>query len=180
MSNISWRNVVVIATLIAAIVSCKSYKNISYETIYKGREKTLKGVINRQVIESDTSFPCFKTNMAYGTIDSNTINTFKTKADKFNIIIFGGTWCEDTQNLLPRFYKLIEASGYPEKKILLLGVDRKKYTIDSLNVKYKITNVPTFIIMHKGKEFGRVVEYGTKGDINLELADIVNKIPIKN
>ena len=163
MSNISWRNVVVIATLIAAIVSCKSYKNISYETIYKGREKTLKGVINRQVIESDTSFPWFK-----------------TKADKFNIIIFGGTWCEDTQNLLPRFYKLIEASGYPEKKILLLGVDRKKYTIDSLNVKYKITNVPTFIIMHKGKEFGRVVEYGTKGDINLELADIVNKIPIKN
>ena len=59
----------------------------------------------------------------------------------------------------------------------MLGVDRKKNTIDSLNIKYKITNVPTFIVIHKGKEVGRVVEYGTKGDVNKELADIVNTIP---
>ena len=177
MNKISLKNIVAFAILIVTILSCNSYKHLNYETIYKGREKTLKGVINRQVIESDTAFAWFKTNMAYGTINENSINTFKSKADKFNVIVFGGTWCEDTQNLLPRFYKLIAASGYPENKVLLLGVDRMKNTIDSLNVKYKITNVPTFIIMHKGKEVGRVVEYGTKGDINNELADIVNTIP---
>ncbi|MEI6184671.1 MAG: thioredoxin family protein [Bacteroidota bacterium] len=160
-----------------ALISCNSYRHVQYETIYKGKEKTLKGVLNRAVIESDTTFPWFKENMKWGTIDENTINTFKTKADKFNLIVFGGTWCEDTQNILPKFYKLIAASNYPEKKILLLGVDRKKNTIDSLNVQYKITNVPTFIVMHKGKEVGRVVEYGTKGDVNKELADIVNTIP---
>jgi len=158
------------------LLSCTSYKHVRYETIYKGNEKTLKGVINRQVIESDTAFGWFKENMKWGNVDADAINIFKTKADKFNVIIFGGTWCEDTQNILPKFYKLVDASNYPEQKILLLGVDRKKNTIDSLNVQYKITNVPTFIIMHKGKEVGRVVEYGTKGDVNKELADIVNTI----
>lgn len=158
-------------------ISCNSYKHVQYETIYKGKEKTLKGVLNRSVIESDTAFPWFKENMKWGNNDANTINTFKTKADKFNLVVFGGTWCEDTQNILPKFYKLIAESNYSEKKILMLGVDRKKNTIDSLNVQYKITNVPTFIVMHKGKEVGRVVEYGTKGDVNKELADIVNTIP---
>jgi len=158
------------------LLSCTSYKHVRYETIYKGNEKTLKGVINRQVIESDTAFGWFKENMKWGNVDADAINIFKTKADKFNVIIFGGTWCEDTQNILPKFYKLVDASNYTEQKILLLGVDRKKNTIDSLNVQYKITNVPTFIIMHKGKEVGRVVEYGTKGDVNKELADIVNTI----
>ncbi len=158
-------------------ISCNSYKHVQYETIYKGKEKTLKGVLNRSVIESDTAFPWFKENMKWGNNDANTINTFKTKADKFNLVVFGGTWCEDTQNILPKFYKLIAESNYSEKKILMLGVDRKKNTIDSLNVQYKITNVPTFIVMHKGIEVGRVVEYGTKGDVNNELADIVNTIP---
>jgi len=163
--------------VILLIVSCNSYKHVQYETIYKGKEKTLKGVLNRQVIESDTAFGWFKENMKWGTIDDATINTFKTKSSKFKLIVFGGTWCEDTQNILPKFYKLIEVSGYPESNILMLGVDRKKNTIDSLNIKYKITNVPTFIVIHKGKEVGRVVEYGTKGDVNKELADIVNTIP---
>ncbi len=176
MSNIKLLFLFIIILYSITIISCNSYQHTQFETIYKGKEKTLKGVINRQIIESDTSFPWFKTNITWGTIDTNTINTFKTKANKFNVIVFGGTWCEDTQNLLPRFYKLVEVSGFPEKKILLLGVDRKKNTIDSLNVRYKITNVPTFIVIHNRKEVGRVVEYGTKGDINKELAEIVNTI----
>ncbi len=172
------RNILLVTVLLSLIIfSCNPYKQVQYETIYKGKEKTLKGVLNRSVIESDTAFPWFKENMKWGNNDANTINTFKTKANKFNLIVFGGTWCEDTQNILPKFYKLIAESNYPEKKILLLGVDRKKNTIDSLNVQYKITNVPTFIVMHKGKEVGRVVEYGAKGDVNKELADMVNTIP---
>ena len=61
--------------VILLIVSCNSYKHVQYETIYKGKEKTLKGVLNRQVIESDTAFGWFKENMKWGTIDDATINT---------------------------------------------------------------------------------------------------------
>jgi len=60
-------------------------------------------------------------------------------------VIFGGTWCEDTQNLLPLFYKLIEQSKYPKRKITLVGVDREKKSGNDLSEKYKITNVPTLL-----------------------------------
>jgi len=165
------------ACILLSIIACNPYRKVSYTTTVNSKEKILKGVINRKVIEADTAFGWFKENMKWGKTDDDAVNTFKTKADKFNIIIFGGTWCEDTQNILPKFYKLVDESGYPDKKILLLGVDRKKNTIDSLNLKYKITNVPTFIVMHHRKEVGRVVEYGTKGDAMKELAEIVNSIP---
>ena len=67
----------------------------------------------------------------------------------------------------------MNASGYPESRISLIAVDRKKQTIHNLNKQYNITNVPTFIVLKDGKEVGRVVEYGTEGDITKELGKIV-------
>ena len=92
------------------------------------------------------------------------------------MIVFGGTWCEDTQNLLPQFYNLIDASKYPEKSIELIAVNKQKETISDLHKKYKIENVPTFIVMKDGKEIGRVVEYGKEGDITKELGNIVRNM----
>jgi thiol-disulfide isomerase/thioredoxin len=89
------------------------------------------------------------------------------------MVVFGGTWCEDTQNLLPKFYQLVNASGYPQSKISLIAVDRKKQTINDLSKIYNISNVPTFIVLKDGKEVGRVVEYGKEGDITKELGKIV-------
>jgi thiol-disulfide isomerase/thioredoxin len=93
------------------------------------------------------------------------------------MIVFGGTWCEDTQNLLPMFYKLINQSNYPEKRITLVGVDRQKQSGNDLSAKYNIKNVPAFIVLkNDGTEVGRVVEYGKGEGIDNELAEIVNSI----
>jgi thiol-disulfide isomerase/thioredoxin len=81
-----------------------------------------------------------------------------------NFIVFGGTWCEDTQNLLPQFYKLQELTGMKEDRIVFFGVDRDKKTIDNIAQTFNITNVPTIIVMKDGKEAGRVVEYGSSGN----------------
>ncbi len=91
------------------------------------------------------------------------------------MVVFGGTWCHDSQNLLPVFYRLIDKSGFPDSKITLIGLDRDKTAPDNLTKTYNVTNVPTFIVMHNGKEIGRVVEYGEEGAIDKELGDIVTK-----
>ena len=84
-----------------------------------------------------------------------------------------GTWCEDSKNLLPVFYRLVDKSDYPDSRITLVGVDRAKTAPKNLHTKYKITNVPTFIVIRNGKEIGRVVEYGKTGSIDKELGGIV-------
>lgn len=157
-------------------MSCNPFPAVSYQVIANEKEKTLKGVINKQIIQADTSFTWFKTNYKYAQVDKSAVQVFKQKSGLFSLLVFGGTWCHDTQNLLPIFYKLIDESHYPEKKICLLGVDRQKESIEGYKQKYNITNVPTFIVLHKGKEVGRVVEYGSMGAIDKELAQIVQSI----
>jgi len=163
--------------IIVLFISCThSKKAVNYTTTKDGSRTVLKGIINRSIIENDTTFKWFKENMKYGMPDAAAVEAFKNKQDAFSLIVFGGTWCEDTQNLWPRFFQLIDKSGFPEKKIQLITVDLKKHTINNLHSQFAIQNVPTFIVMHRGKEIGRVVEYGTMGDITKELGAIVNGI----
>ena len=170
------KNVVIICSLFF-MVSCSTTQKINYITISNAKEKTLQGVINRNIIASDTSFKWFKNNYNHANPNANAVEVFRTRKNDFSLMVFGGTWCEDTQNLLPLFYKLIDKSEYPEKKITLVGVNREKKSGNELSTIYSIINVPTFIVLNKkGKEVGRVVEYGKYNEIDKELAEIVSSI----
>lgn len=72
----------------------------------------------------------------------------------------------------PKFFKLVEESGFPENRIVMYGVDRSKKTSGSLAGDYKVINVPTIIVMKDGKEIGRVVEYGKTGKWDKDFAEI--------
>lgn len=164
------------ASIALVLLACSSTKQIGktdYEVIKDSETKILKGTLTRSLIENDTSFAWFKQNMQYGSVDQYAADVFKQKADQFSIIVFGGTWCHDTQNLLPKFYRLIDKSGFPANKITLIGVDRAKTAPNGLHTKWNILNVPTFIIIKDGKEAGRVVEYGKTGNIERELGEII-------
>jgi thiol-disulfide isomerase/thioredoxin len=169
---------IAIASAVVFIACSSSFKttnsNGRYETVKDAETKVLKGYINRAVLVNDTAFKWFNENMKYGQPNQTAVDAFKNNASKFSMIVFGGTWCHDTQNVLPVFYKLVDKSGYPENKITLVAVDRAKTGPDNLHKTYNITNVPTFIVLKDGKEVGRVVEYGKEGAIDKELGEIVN------
>ncbi len=92
------------------------------------------------------------------------------------LVVFMGTWCDDSKNIVPKFYSLLGAAGFPESRVSLIGVDRSKKTISHLTEAFNIINVPTIMVMKDGKEAGRVVEYGKYGLFDKELAEIINSI----
>ncbi len=134
----------------------------------------MKGLLTRADIESDSTFSWFGANYALGRVDAAAVSAFKKNGSDIQMVIFGGTWCEDTQNLLPQFYRLADSSSFPASHITLIGVDRDKKTLDHLSEAFNIINVPTFIVMKEGKEVARIVEYGKYGQIDKELGEIVN------
>ncbi len=146
---------------------------ISYDA--KGR-KVLRGLISRADIENDTAFSWFKKNYNLGRPDASAVAAFKQHAGDFQMLIFGGTWCPDTQNLLPQFYRVADAAGFADSSITLIGVDNDKTTFDNLHKTFHLIDVPTFIVMKNGKEVGRVVEYGESGDAMNELGKIVSSL----
>jgi thiol-disulfide isomerase/thioredoxin len=176
------QSLIAIAIVIIAY-SCASNKQAAtskkfkpYQISYEGNTKILTGLLKRSDLENDKNFPWFKTNLQFGETDTAAISVFKKNASKFNIVILFGTWCEDSQNLVPAFFRLVDKSGFPEENITLIGVDHKKKTLNNLHTAFNLKSVPTFIVMHDGKEVDRVIEYGKYNAIDKDLAEIVASI----
>jgi len=135
--------------------------------------KVLKGVINKYLLINDTSFKWYKTNQAGYLPDTAVLSAFVKEKKNLQFVLFGGTWCDDSQFILPRFFKIQELSEVSEEQISFFGVDRDKKTIGNIAQAFGVTNVPTIIVMKDGKELGRVVEYGKTGKWDEELGAII-------
>jgi len=132
-----------------------------------------QGLVEKTALQQEKSFDWFAQNQKEYTPDSNLVNTLKINKGKVSFLIFGGTWCDDTQFILPKFYKAQQLAGFSDTSIVFFGVDRDKKSIGNLSQLFNIKNVPTIIVMKEGKEVGRVVEYGKTGKWDAELFDLV-------
>ena len=90
--------------------------------------------------------------------------------------MFFGTWCGDSHREVPRLLKILDAVKYPEQRLTLVAVNRKKETPDGEDVPYNIKRVPTIIVQNKyGKEVGRIIESPNSGSLENDLLEILNK-----
>ncbi|RYZ30411.1 MAG: thioredoxin [Chitinophagaceae bacterium] len=135
--------------------------------------KILKGFINKNELAADTAFSWYAQNAKSFTPNADVVKQYSAGKDNINLVVFGGTWCGDTQALLPKFFATTNAAGITDNHITLIGVDRSKKSLFNLTETFAITNVPTFIVMKDGKEVGRVVEYGKTGNPEKEVAEII-------
>lgn len=133
----------------------------------------LNGLISKYALINDTAFNWYATNQQAYTPAPAVLNAMEASKGKYQYLLFGGTWCSDTQFILPKFFKLQEQSGVADKDISFFAVDHNKQTLGNMSTVFKITNVPTIIVLKDGKEVGRVVEYGKTGKWDQELADLL-------
>ncbi|MFS4473006.1 TlpA family protein disulfide reductase [Chryseobacterium sp. T20] len=99
----------------------------------------------------------------------------KEKIGTYDIIVFMGTWCEDSHRDFPRLMKILEAVGYPENKLNIIAVNRKKESPTGDESLYNLQKVPTIILKRYGKEVGRIIEMPTTGYIERDLVQILKK-----
>lgn len=107
-------------------------------------------------------------------LDSTTIEAIKTIKPAYKIVMVGGTWCSDTQELLPKFYKLVEKANI--KDVELYFTDRDKKMPEDIVKKYAVSNIPVFIVFDKnGLEVGRITE-SVKVSIEADLLAILKTV----
>ncbi|BAP31561.1 thioredoxin family protein [Chryseobacterium sp. StRB126] len=99
----------------------------------------------------------------------------KERLASYDIIVFMGTWCEDSHRDFPRLTKILEETGYPEGKMTIIAVNRKKESPTGDESLYNIQKVPTIIVKRYGKEVGRIIEMPTSGYIERDLVEILKK-----
>lgn len=138
----------------------------------KSGGKTLKGILSRELLMSDTSFSWFAENQKGYSPNKDALEGLKKYADSVQLLVFMGTWCEDSHFIIPKLFSLADAAGFKSSNITLVGVDRDKKTLSHLSEALNVTKVPTIIVMRNGKEEGRVVEFGKYGLFDMDLGTI--------
>lgn len=164
-------------------MACSPTKTISADNkltvklyeVLKDRDgsKMLRGILTKEQITKDTSFHWYAENVNLVKPDAASVSAVVAKADKIHVVIFGGTWCDDTHQLLPKYLSLLQAANFPDSHLTLIAVDRAKTTVGNLTDIFHITNVPTCILMKDGKEIGRIVEYGKTTFVDKELGEMI-------
>jgi thiol-disulfide isomerase/thioredoxin len=166
--------------ILTSLLSSITFAQNQYQVLVeRPNEKSLKGIISRDILQSDTSFHWFAENLKGYTPNSDAVTGLKKNADSVQLVVFMGTWCEDSHTIIPKFFSLTDAAGFSKDRITLIGVDREKKTLSHIAEALNITNVPTIIVYQNGIEAGRVIEYGKSGMFDKDLAQILNILPRK-
>ncbi|RRQ46280.1 TlpA family protein disulfide reductase [Chryseobacterium sp. SC28] len=99
----------------------------------------------------------------------------KEKLNSYGLVVFVGTWCEDSHREFPRLIKILENVKYNPERMQIIAVNRKKESPSGEEGLYNISKVPTIIVKKYGKEIGRITEMPETGFLEKDLLNILKK-----
>ncbi len=137
--------------------------------------KTLKGILSIDLLKGDSAFAWMRNDISWYKPNAAAVTNLKTVKDTVQLLVFVGTWCEDSHIVFPQLLKLCTEAGFDFKRITVVGVDRNKTTLGSLCEALGVTKAPTILVLKAGKEMGRVEEFGSSGMYDKDLSEVLLK-----
>jgi thiol-disulfide isomerase/thioredoxin len=136
-------------------------------------EIVLTGEYRFEELYNNSKLPWFQSNFIQYNYNPLTVQQLHKYSDtEIRFVVFGGTWCEDTQNLIPRFYKVVTDAGFQEQNYSLYLLNRQKKSPSGQEEGLNILKLPTIIVYRNGQEIGRIIEVVTR-NIEADLLDIL-------
>lgn len=115
------------------------------------------GWVDRTVFD-DPAYPEFKAVYDTSHVTPEFAELITKVQDEVDVTVFFGMWCSDSKKQIPRFLKIMDLAGIPQRRVKFYALDRSKKSADGLTDYYAIQRVPTFIFLKKDVEVGRIVE----------------------
>lgn len=165
------------AALSLTSVSCSSQKTIVNREVESTTDgKMLLGTQTKSQLQKAPYSEWYTPEFEGYTVDEKAIAELKKeKLSSYNLTVVMGTWCGDSHRHVPRLMKILDAIKFPENKLTIIGVNRKKEAPGGEEGPLNIQFVPTVIVQKYGKEIGRIVENPSSGYIERDLVEILKK-----
>ncbi len=118
----------------------------------------LYGNCDRSGLESGEFGVVFKEFYSIYEPDKAVIAELKRLTSGASILIVLGTWCSDSQEQVPRFFKILDKIRFDRRQVSVICVNSDKEAGDVDISGLDIRKVPTFVIYRDGHEAGRIIE----------------------
>ena len=169
---------ILLSILVVLSLSCTAQNKKRAATLNKDGD--LVGIANKDnFLAEPFKEDWFDFNYDDYELNEDIINSLKPVLNKVTIKAFMGTWCGDSQEQTPVFYKTLDATEFNYQNLEMICVDQDKKTPSNLQKGLKIEHVPTFIFYKEGKEIGRFVEY-PRESVEADMLTIVSGKPYKH
>ena len=162
-----------------AILFCSCHARLAPQTTTLNKEVTdehgkpqLLGKCSRSRLEQAPYDSWFVRNYSDYRVDSVTADRLRSKLGEglnasstgkgIQFTIFMGTWCGDSKREVPRIFKILDYCGIDSSRVQLVMVSAAeaayKQSPGHEERGKNIFRVPDLIVLHDGKEMGRIVE----------------------
>lgn len=145
------------------------------QNLHDSPDSVVLGEIHRKSLES--GFPWFTRNYKRYKPSHKILHKLQPQLSACSFVLVIGTWCSDSREHVPQFFKVADMLRIHPDSIRMFGVDRKKKRIltpelSALQIEY----VPTILVYRNGNEVGRIVE-STKVSMEKELLEMFKTNP---
>ena len=141
---------------------CSTQPNVNNEIISEEYGPIIVGLTTWDGLVEVPYGDWFVTNYKNYVVDSTTLNAIQSLS-KIKIVLYMGTWCEDSQVQVPEFFKMMDYLKYDINNMMVIGLEKKPdgKLVSPTNEEegMNITHVPSFLFYKNGKELGRIVEF---------------------
>lgn len=121
----------------------------------------LVGKSTREGLSADPFRAWFNSGYDNYNPDQKTISELRKRRSGISIIAVIGTWCGDTKEHLPNFFKILDAMRFNDRNLELIALDTARESGGMDISALAIDRVPTFILFKNETEIGRIVEMPT-------------------
>ena len=115
-------------------------------------EIILLGEINLANLQTSSVTPWFNDEFDRVNINFNKAKDLKPFTKGLKILVFMGTWCDDSHRELPPFFKMLLAMNFDQKHLKYLRCLRKKAPRLILNKDLKLTTSPRLFFLKMGRK----------------------------
>lgn len=169
-----WKKLIALFTVLILIVSCGTENKIVVNRKIKSTDgdPMLIGRITRSALTDPDFNSWFSENYDSYKPDAEVIKKMKGTKFLLRIEIYMGTWCSDSQQQIPDFFKILDQINFPEEKVTMYALNRNKESFYGEQLQKGIEKVPTIIIYKGDLELGRIIET-PKETLELDLYQII-------
>lgn len=146
------------AVLISVLCAVVLLSGCNPGPVRTSEQAVAKGWVPVTIFLTDSGHESFRDAYQKAKVDTNLTGMMHGLCQGVDVLVFYGQWCVDSKREVPRFMRIVEASGWERGRIRYYALDRSKKSGDGLTDKYSVELVPTFIFLRNNEELGRIVE----------------------